>query len=146
MNHSIEVRRARAADLAAAQCWLTEAGLPAADLTAQHMQSFLVGVIEKLPVGMIGLEPLGSVALLRSLVVDESHRSSGVGAQLVAALERIAADQGIMELWLLTIDAERYFARLGYRVRERSEAPDPIRGTAEYASLCPGDAVLMSKP
>jgi len=77
--------------------------------------------------------------------VDPSVRSSGVGAQLVSALEVQAKKHGVNELWLLTIDADRYFTKLHYGKRERSEAPVEIQCTAEFSSLCPGDAVLMSK-
>jgi len=63
----------------------------------------------------------------------------------VAALESQAASQGIRELWLLTIDADAWFEKLGYGARQRDQAPEAITRTAEFASLCPGDAVLMQK-
>ena len=49
------------------------------------------------------------------------------------------------ELWLLTIDADAWFARLGYTTQARAFAPPEIQQTEEFASLCPGDAVLMMK-
>ena len=64
---------------------------------------------------------------------------------LVDALEAMARSRGIVELWLLTIDADAWFARLNYLVRERDDAPVDIRNTREFSGLCPGDAVLMSK-
>jgi amino-acid N-acetyltransferase len=85
------------------------------------------------------------VGLLRSLVVDPGSRAAGVGRQLVAELEAHAGRSGIEELWLLTIDADRYFRALGYTVKERGEAPAAIRRTAEFSRLCPGDATLMHK-
>ena len=109
------------------------------------MQNFLVALADESPVGMIGIEKFGDVGLLRSLVVDPSARSGGIGARLVAALESMAAERGIAELWLLTIDADAYFSRLGYSVTDRSRAPDVIRRTHEFSSLCPGDATLMRK-
>jgi hypothetical protein len=45
----------------------------------------------------------------------------------------------------LTIDAEKFFARLGYRTMARSDAPAAIQSTDEFSSLCPGSAVLMQK-
>ncbi len=68
-----------------------------------------------------------------------------LGARLVAELELIARNEHIDELWLLTIDANPFFIRHGYIVAERDAAPETIRNTAEFSSLCPGDALLMHK-
>jgi len=141
----LRIRSANASDLEVARSWLADAGLPTEDLTPDHMQSFLVALVDDKPVGMIGLEQLGEAGLLRSLVVDTNLRSGGIGRRLVAALEAKAAACGVARLWLLTIDADRYFARLGFEAVARSEAPNAIQRTAEFADLCPGDAVLMRK-
>ncbi len=82
---------------------------------------------------------------MRSLVVAPGSRAAGLGRLLVAALEAHARRRGLTELWLLTIDAERYFRALGYTAKERSEAPRAIRQTAEFTLLCPGNATLMQK-
>ncbi len=145
MTADPDIRRGQASDLAVARSWLNAAGLPTDDLSTAHMQDFLVALIDQQSVGMIGLEPLDSVGLLRSLIVDPSIRSKGIGEKLVNALERRAAGLGMTELWLLTIDADAYFVRLGYARMERTDAPVAIRGTAEFSSLCPDDAVLMRK-
>jgi len=134
-----------AADLAIVQTWLVDAGLPIADLTPDHMYEFLVAVVDAGPAGIIGLEQFDEVGLLRSLVIDPAARRGGIGRQLVAALEAHALARGVAELWLLTIDAEAYFQKLGYEVMERDRAPNVIRETDEFSSLCPGDAVLMQK-
>ena len=145
MTTDLAIRPGQASDLAIARSWLDAAGLPTDDLTTAHMQDFLVALIDGQPTGMIGLERLGRVGLLRSLVVDPSSQSKGLGAQLVKALETRAAALGIAELWLLTIDADAYFVELGYARMERTDAPAAVRDTAEFSSLCPGDAVLMRK-
>ena len=145
MSSDMAIRPATDADLSAARSWLAAAGLPVDDLTADHMQNFLVALADDRPVGVIGFEQFDTVGLLRSLVVDQSARSGGIGRQLVAALETRASESGVTELWLLTIDADRYFSRLGYEMMDRSAAPESIRRTAEFSNLCPGDAVLMRK-
>ncbi len=145
MSSGITIRTAAVSDLSAAQSWLSNAGLPSGDLTPAHMQNFLLALGGDGPVGAIGLEQFDNIGLLRSLVVEQSARSTGIGKQLVDALESRAAQLGISELWLLTIDADAYFARLGYVVVNRDDAPESIRGTAEFSTLCPGDAVLMRK-
>lgn len=109
------------------------------------MQSFLVATDSGAPTGMIGVEEFADCGLLRSLIVDKACRGSGTGAQLVAALEARTIQRGLHTLWLLTIDADPFFARLGYVARQRSDAPQAIQQSAEFSSLCPGDAVLMSK-
>jgi amino-acid N-acetyltransferase len=109
------------------------------------MENFLVAVDADSPLGMVGLETFNDVGLLRSLVVDPGARSGGIGRRLVAALEANAASKGVTEMWLLTIDADTYFEKLGYEMQERDSAPNSIRTTAEFADLCPGDAVLMKK-
>ncbi len=145
MGTDIEIRPAQASDLAVAKAWLSAEGLPVDDLTIDHMDSFIVATQAGKPVGMIGIEKFGNVGLLRSLVVDEAGRGAGLGGRLVAALESTARSVHIDELWLLTIDADPFFAQHGYVVAERDHAPEAIRNTAEFSTLCPGDAVLMYK-
>ncbi len=145
MGSDIEIRPAQASDLTVAMAWLSGEGLPTDDLTADHMDAFIVATQAGEPVGMIGYEKFGNVGLLRSLVVDEAGRGAGLGERLVAELELTARNEHIDELWLLTIDADPFFARHGYVVSERDAAPEAIRDTAEFSTLCPGDAVLMHK-
>ena len=145
MNAAIVIRKASSHDLHAAKTWLSDAGLPSEDLTASHMQTFLIAMHADQPAGMIGLENFGELGLLRSLVIENRYRGAGIGRKLVDALETNAASEGIAELWLLTIDADAFFNRLGYVVCERDDAPAVIRNTQEFSTLCPGDAVLMMK-
>ena len=140
---TLRIRRATSEDLPQAKKMLAAAGLPVTDLAAEHLA--FAAVDGEQVTGLIGCEPYGDIGLLRSLVVVENARYAGLGRKLVASLEAAARDDGVDELWLLTIDADAYFARLGYKVCERSAAPEMIRGTAEFAGLCPGDAMLMRK-
>ncbi|NCF60440.1 MAG: GNAT family N-acetyltransferase [Gammaproteobacteria bacterium] len=141
----LAIRVARAADLAAATSLLRAAGLPVEDFSEDLIGNFLVASTGPSVVGCIGLEPLSNVGLLRSLAVDPDFRDGGVGRMLVRELEAHASRLGINELWLLTIDADGFFSRLGYRVQERDKAPAAIRRTAEFSLLCPDDAILMKK-
>lgn len=145
MSKSPRIRPATAGDLDLARRWLAAEGLPVDDLDAASMAGFIVASDASGPLGMVGLEVFGDCALLRSLVVGPEGRGSGVGRRLVAEIEAVASERGITELWLLTIDADRYFAALGYGEAPRSAAPEPIRATREFAELCPGDARLMRK-
>ena len=139
----IDVRRPVASDFERVRRMLDDANLPVDDFVTEHLA--FVARDNDQPVAAIGCEKLGEVWLLRSLVVAEGQRSRGLGAKLVAALETDAREQGVGEIWLLTIDADGFFESQGYRRRERDEAPEVIRGTAEFSDLCPASAVLMSR-
>ena len=139
----IEIRRPRESDFASIRQLLIDANLPADDFVPEHL-AFIASDDEQ-PVAAIGCERFGDAWLLRSLVVAEGQRSRGLGARLVAALEADAREQGVGKIWLLTIDADGFFASLGYRRRERGEAPEVIRSTAEFSDLCPASAVLMAR-
>ena len=145
MTTDTKIRRALPADLDACRSMLVAAGLPVADLTVEHLDGFLVAEHAAKVVGLIGLEKFSAAGLLRSLVVDSSCRRSGLGHALVDALELQARTQRIAELWLLTIDADPFFAGLGYVPCDRQAAPESIANTPEFSGLCPSDAVLMCK-
>ncbi len=140
---TLTIRPAMPADLDAAIELLQSASLPVEDLSVDKLA--LVAEKDKKLQGVIGLELHGDCALLRSLVVAIDARGAGIGPALVTALESICQVNGAGELWLLTIDADVFFAKLGYLPRDRADAPDAIRSTEEFSELCPGDAVLMSK-
>lgn len=137
------IRNATAGDLPFAKKLLGAANLPASDLTPAHLA--FVAEDDVGPAGVIGLERSGDVALLRSLVVSPRARGAGAGRALLQVLEASATEEGVRELWLLTIDADAFFRRLGFVARDRASAPHAIRSSAEFSSLCPADAVLMSK-
>lgn len=127
---------------------LQKASLPVDDLDSSHCDSFLVARSDDSAAGIagaIGLERFGDIGLLRSLVVHNHHRGGGVGRKLVAALEDRAAQSGIAQLFLLTIDADKFFLGCGYLPVERPDVPARIRATREFSELCPGDAVVMCK-
>jgi amino-acid N-acetyltransferase len=130
---------------AAAKALLTAAGLPTADLAAEHFAHFIAVGPAYAPEALIGLQPYGDVALLRSLVVSPTTRGKGYGGALVAEIEAYAQQLGVRELYLLTNSAEAFFSRRGYSSLERADVPEAIRQTAEFSSLCPASAVCMHK-
>jgi amino-acid N-acetyltransferase len=148
-SETIIVRDARQIDWPDVRQLLEEAGLPVADLGPDQLMDFLVaerpGTGQSETLGIVGLQRFDQTALLRSLVVDADDRKSGLGRRLVAAAEANACFAGVKDLWLLTIDAERYFESLGYKMMSRESAPDSIRNTREFSGLCPDGAYLMRK-
>jgi amino-acid N-acetyltransferase len=123
---------------------LVGAALPVVDLDGGTVQ-FIVATGNDEPVGAIGLESFGTAGLLRSLVVRSDLRGSGVGGRLVEALESRARDGGFDQLVLLTQTAAPFFARRGYRVIDRADAPAAVLASAEFRSLCPASATCMLK-
>ncbi len=145
ISSPLTLRQAIPGDWRAVQDLLLTADLPVDDLGPDKLSRFLIAEDDKVTVGLIGLEVLGTVGLLRSLVVARSARSTGLGGKLVGALESAAEAAGIAELWLLTIDAERFFQRHNFEIVDRTVAPDEIRQTGEFSTLCPDTAFLMRK-
>ncbi len=143
--HMPALRRARDKDWGAIRGLLRESGLPVDDLGPDRLDGFLVAEDGAALLGLIGLEIYGTIGLLRSLVVAKKARRAGLGGKLVGSLEAAAETAGITQLWLLTIDANRFFERHGYQVVGRDNAPDSIRKTDEFRGLCPDDAYLMMK-
>jgi amino-acid N-acetyltransferase len=126
---------------------LAAGGLDHEDITPSHLQHFLV--LKDDPsstlTGMVGLEIRNNMALLRSLAVIEPRRNKGLATQLVREIEKYARSQQVDTLYLLTLTAERFFAKQGYRKTDRKSAPDAIQETTEFNSLCPATAVCMKK-
>lgn len=131
--------------VAAAKALLAAAGLPTADLAAEHFAHFIAAGPAHAPEALIGLQPYGEVALLRSLVVSPEARGTGYGGALVTEVEAYAQQLGVRELYLLTNSAETFFSRHGYSRLDRTGVPETIRQTAEFSSLCPASAVCMHK-
>lgn len=117
--------------------------LPASDL-GHGDQVFWRLVIEDKPAGFVGIERYGKAALLRSLVVTPDAKGKGYGAALVRFAAEQASDTGISELWLLTNTAAPFFTYLGWRLRARSDAPQDLQTSGEFAGLCPSSATCMS--
>lgn len=123
---------------------LAAANLPAADLP-DDLEHFLGCSAPESPDGVVGLELYGRDALLRSLVVSPAMRGRGCGKALVDAVESYARDAAVQRMFLLTETAEPFFASLDYLVASRESAPDAIRNSTEFSSLCPASATFMWK-
>jgi amino-acid N-acetyltransferase len=129
----------------AAKRLLVEAGLPAADITAKHLQDFFFCGSGPDLEGLVGLELYGEVALLRSLAVATRRQGSGLGSRLVEHAEHYARDRGVKSLYLLTTTAEAFFLRRGYVRIPREDSTPAIMGTKEFVSICPLGSAFMVK-
>lgn len=124
---------------------LDTASLPYDDIDAALLAHFFAVRVDGEVAGIAGLEPHGPHGLLRSLVVRAARRGTGLGRSLVGEAERRASERGIETLFLLTDTAPDYFRRLGFRDCPRDAAPEAIRNTREFSTLCPDDAAFMCK-
>lgn len=122
-----------------------DAGLSVKDLTPQKLNHFIVARKGDAIVGVVGLEPAGSQALLRSLAVAEAHRRESVGRRLVAAIEKYACSGGTRAIYLLTMGAADFFIKRGYQRVDRQNAPADIQATDEFRTLCPASAHCLCK-
>ena len=124
---------------------LCDCGLHTEDITRELLRDFILVRKGDDIVGVIGLEVTGADALVRSLAVRQSYRGQGIGKKLTSAIERHARARGVQVLYLLTLTAEDFFIAQGYRHSDRSTAPESIKATLEFRSLCPQNAVCLRK-
>jgi amino-acid N-acetyltransferase len=123
---------------------LTTNKLPVAGVP-ESLQNYFVAFDGQKVIGAIGLEEFGDTALLRSAVVDESARGTGLGAQLVEGALAKARVLRVRDVYLLTTTAEKYFPRFGFAEVPRDEAPKEMLSSAEFSGACPASAVLMKR-
>ena len=123
---------------------LSNCGLPVEDLR-ESLGTFLLAKIGNQLAGVVGLQELGEVALLRSLAVKEQFRKSGIASNLCGKIETHSRDQGVRRLFLLTTGAQNFFSRRRYKRVERDKVPPEIRATLQFRKLCPDTAEVMVK-
>jgi amino-acid N-acetyltransferase len=131
-------------DVAAVQQLLSDCGLPNRDIR-EHLEHFIVAKDGHQLIGVIGLQLLGRIALLRSLAVASPYRDQAVGKTLYARLAAYARLRGVAKLYLLTLTAREFFLQLGFEDVDRAAVPEEVGTTAEFRDLCPGTAACLAK-
>ena len=120
---------------------LQHAGLPINDLDG--CARFYAGRNDGAIVAFGGLEGDGPDQLLRSVVVPAPARGGGYGRQFVQALMGQAHANEAERLWLLTISADGFFARLGWTTVDRASAPEgPARVSGLFSGALRAGAVF----
>lgn len=111
-----------------------------------HVHRFIVAVMDDVVVGCVDLAPLSrTVAEVRSLVVSEDARSSGVGWTLLDAVVTGAGRAGFERLCAFT-HAPSYFVQLGFSLVPHDWLPEKIRtdcGTCALFRRCNQHAVVL---
>jgi N-acetylglutamate synthase-like GNAT family acetyltransferase len=124
--------------------FLKSAKLPFEDIE-DGIGHFLLARSEEELIGCVGLQICGKDALLRSLAVSERVRNQGLGKALVCEILEYASRSKVHNIYLLTTTAKHFFVKQGFVETDRNDAPDSIRTTSEFSSVCPSTAVFMSK-
>jgi len=137
------IRAAGASDLEGVRALLVEANLPPDGLDDQFGPRYAVVEVGGALAGAAGVEVHGAFGLLRSVVVAPTARGTGLGGALVADRLAWARRERLAAVFLLTTTAPDFFAALGFERIARDAAPEEIRRSREFASVCPGSSVLM---
>jgi amino-acid N-acetyltransferase len=123
---------------------LTECDLPSSDLISSQVRIWVLRKGQDI-IGTIGLELYGDHGFLRSFAVTQPYRKLGMGGRLIDTLIEFSRSQGVHTLHLLTTSAENYFEKIGFKKWDRTEAPETIRGNAQFSTLCSSAAVYMNR-
>ena len=140
----VELRGARSDDLPEVLALLREADLASAGV-ADAFSDFFVAEQDGRLIGAAGLEIYGPSALLRSVVVEDEWRGSGVGRRLIDTALEQARTRGIEDVFLLTTTAEHYFPRFGFACVSREAVGAEVKASMEFQGACPASAVVMRK-
>lgn len=138
------VRRAEQPDLSAVLQILRSNGLPESGV-AEWIENFIVVEEAETLLAAAGYELYGPYALLRSVVVAEGERNTGIGTRLVhETLDELRSRQ-VTDVYLLTTTAEHYFSRQGFKTVERESLPQPLFASEELIHACPASACVMHR-
>lgn len=128
----VVLRPAVPSDRAAVDALLVGAGLPTDGL---HTEDLTVALDGTRVVAAVGLERFGTASMLRSLVVADDARRSGIGRRLAIAAIEIARWSGADEIHLYTETAQQFFSRFGF---------EPVSGQL-IKDACPNSALVSGR-
>lgn len=123
---------------------LNDADLPADDIY-EHLDNFLILKKDAEVIGAVGLEVWNDKGLLRSLVVKNNYRNTGLGKILYEKCIELAKQKNLSEIGLLTTTAEDFFAKRGFMKLTKESIPEFIKRTKEFRIYCPSSSIVMIK-
>jgi amino-acid N-acetyltransferase len=139
----IRIRPATHEDLNAVQTLLQQASLPLEGVADFFPGNYAIGETNDGIVAAIGVERYGDHGLLRSAVVAEAQRGTGLGSQLTRDRIEWCRSQQLSAVYLLTTTAAPFFERMGFERIERGDVPAEVQQAPEFASICPSSATVM---
>jgi amino-acid N-acetyltransferase len=110
---------------------LSECGLPTR-YVHRYLKSFLVAKAAEKVVGVVGVEVYGRVGLFRSLCVAPAYRARGIAMALNKRMMDYVRSRKVQRVYLFTMKAEKFAAKLGFRKLERTQIPRSIRATWQF--------------
>jgi len=138
----LQIALAKEADLDSVIDLLRRNELPVQGVP-EHLKTFVVAKDGGKLVGCGGSEAHPHVALLRSFAVEAEYRNAGVGRRLVRELMDRLSAHGIREFYLLTLTAETFFRKRGFKTIDRDEVHPQLLSSEEFKGACPSTAVCM---
>ena len=137
-----QIRAASGPDLPAIAQLLHDGGLQAG-AARERLGRTIVAEVDRKVIATATWEPVDGAALLRSVAVAPVVRGTGTGLLVTAAVLRHMARSGVKVAYLVTIDAEGFFKRCGFRTIPREELPAAVAGHRQIARECPSTAPVM---
>ncbi len=136
------LRPATGPDLPAIATLLHDGGLPAG-AARERLGRTVVAEIDRRVQATAGWEAVGGAALLRSVATSPKFRGTGLGVQAVAGALRGIARAGLREVFLVTPDAEGFFAVCGFAGIRREELLPAIAAHPQLTRECPSTSPVM---
>jgi N-acetylglutamate synthase-like GNAT family acetyltransferase len=103
----------------------------------------IVAETDRSPIATASWEPAGECAVLRSVAVATEHRRAGAGTIVVAATLRRIFESGFRDVYLVTENAQPFFAACGFQTIDRDELPDAVATHPQLTRECPVSAPAM---
>ncbi len=147
MTEDLSIQLAHQSDLPAIVSLLNRVNLPTEGVR-EHVSDFLMlfgseNITGAKPIGCVGLEVYGEIALLRSMAMAPEHQGKGLGTMLIETIVKYAKGRNIKTLYLLTETAEDFFHRIGFRIVEREQVPEDVKESIEFTKLCVTSPSMM---
>lgn len=143
---TLSIGPASGGDLEAIKRMLVAALLPSRDVVGGPGQRYIVARENGRIIGCAGLGVSGHDGQVRSMAVHWTRRNAGLGTRLHERLLFEAVLAGVKTLYVVTMTADDFFARHGYRRIGAQEVPPELMASEEFAAFAPGGGVIMSRP
>jgi 4-nitrophenyl phosphatase len=137
------LRPAAGPDLAHVANMLHAGGLIAGAARERLARTIVAEADRGRPIATASWDIAGDAALLRSVAVADDCRRSGVGTLIVAGALRRVYEQGARDVYLVTENAEKFFASCGFKTIPREELPPAIAEHPQVVRECPANAPAM---
>jgi len=140
----MKLRSCENSDLEQIKHLLESETLPSNDIH-EHLKNIIIAEEKGIIIGLGAIEKYNKIGLFRSLVVSKERRREKIGRAIYQHIEDLSQLMEMQNLYLLTETASEYFKKLGFVEITRDEAPDEIKNTKQFSSLCPASAIVMRK-